>query len=191
MRKFIIKKENTSVSDTNTNTEDYTETYDDETETEYTEYTTEYTNDIKPSTSQGCVSFCKTSYVKPQGGSIQDNLTHEQIIKRLEDFIPLRTLKEKEYLNDLPCHKTWVQYYNTKTKKFRLGGILCKVDYPNYIILINFHTKVYWSVQLKDNIIYVRNKDHTEELTEKQVEKIIKNKLFNLYKRGKLQLIEK
>lgn len=128
-------------------------------------------------------------YEKPSDGSVQENLSDEQKLKLIKHFIPLRTMKEKEYLLELPTHKPWIRYYNLKSKQFRLGGLLCRVQFPDYIILMNYRTKVFWSVQLKDNIIYVSNKDYAKLMTPKQQEFVIKNKLFSLYKRGKLQLI--
>jgi hypothetical protein len=128
-------------------------------------------------------------YERPEDGSIQENLSDEQKLGLIKNFIPLRTMKEKEYLLDLPTHRPWVRYYNLRSKQFRLGGLLCKVHFPDYIILMNYRTKVYWSVQLEHNIIYVSNRDYTKLITPKTQDYIIKNKLLNLYKRGKLQLV--
>jgi hypothetical protein len=124
-----------------------------------------------------------TGYKKPKGGSRQENFSRDDILQRLENYIPLKTMKEKQLLTQLPNFKTWIRYYNTDTKQFRTGGLLMKVSYPDYIMLVNTAQNITWSVQLKNNIIYVPDPKIAKE---KEKADAIKEKLFSLYKRGKL-----
>lgn len=129
----------------------------------------------------------QTGYKKPNSGTRQDNLSRDDILERLENYIPLKTMKEKQLLTQLPIFKTWVRYYNTTTKQFRTGGLLMKVEYPDYIMLVNTAKKITWSVQLQNNIIYVQDpkiKKQKEKENEKEI--AIKEKLFDMYKNGKL-----
>ena len=128
-----------------------------------------------------------TGYKKPSSGSRQDNFTRDEVLKRLENYIPLKTMKEKELLTQLPNFKSWVRYYNTETKQFRTGGLLMKVAYPDYIMLVNTAKNITWSVQLKNNIIYIQDpKIAKQKEKEQSKEEAIKEKLFDLYKNGKL-----
>ena len=142
-------------------------------------------------------SIVNSSYRKPRYGSVQDNLTRDEIVKRLDNYIPLQTMSEKKILTRLPYFKTWIKYYNTTTKQFRVGGLLMKVDYPDYIMLVNTAKNLSWSVQLKDNIIYIpedvelkdtnknvnqqpkRNENQKENDKEKQKENEIKKQSTN------------
>lgn len=121
--------------------------------------------------------------------------TREEMMERVKDYIPLKTMNEKRLLLEYPVIKTFIRYFNVKTNQFRAGGLLVKVVYPDYIVLTNTVNKVFWSVQLKDNIIYVphpekfRLKEKRKEEEKKkdaQREKMIKDKLFQMYKQGRL-----
>jgi hypothetical protein len=121
--------------------------------------------------------------------------TREEMMERIKDYIPLKTMNEKRLLLEYPVIKTFIRYFNVKTNQFRAGGLLVKVVYPDYIVLTNTVNKVFWSVQLKDNIIYVPhpekfrlNEKRKEEEKKKdaQREKMIKDKLFQMYKQGRL-----
>lgn len=140
-----------------------------------------YCRDVKYS------NLNSTGYKKPKGGSRQDNFNRDEILQRLENYIPLKTMKEKQLLTQLPNFKTWIRYYNTETKQFRTGGLLMKVSFPDYIMLVNTAKNITWSVQLKNNIIYVPDpKIAKQKEKENDKETAIKEKLFNLYKSGKL-----
>jgi hypothetical protein len=140
-----------------------------------------YCRDVKYS------NLNNTGYKKPKGGSRQDNFNRDEILQRLENYIPLKTMKEKQLLTQLPNFKTWIRYYNTETKQFRTGGLLMKVAFPDYIMLVNTAKNITWSVQLKNNIIYVPDpKIAKQKEKENDKETAIKEKLFNLYKSGKL-----
>jgi hypothetical protein len=105
----------------------------------------------------GFKSVSRSTFKKPVGGTYQDNITREEILEKLEGYIPLRTIQEKRVLTKLPTYKTMVRYINEKTKKFRNGGLLSKVVYPEYIMLANPALNLVWSVQLKDSIIFIKD----------------------------------
>jgi hypothetical protein len=98
-----------------------------------------------------------STYKKPKNGSNQDNYTKEEILKQLKGYIPLTTLEEKKILTELPIFKTWIKYINLNNKQFRSGGFLMKVQYPDYITLVNTKYNTMWSVQLNKSIIYIRD----------------------------------
>ena len=192
-RKFIIEKQDTTAT---TATSDYIDDYD-----EYYSDTEDVTSSIpirKRKDDKVFTSIVNTDYRKPVSGSKQDNFTRDDILKRLVDYIPLKTMKEKQILQQLPVFKTWIRYYNVETKQFRTGGLLMKVSYPDYIMLVNTSNNISWSVQLKDNIIYipdprkknVKNDQKTQkeqkEKEQKDKENLIKEKLYDMYQKGKL-----
>ena len=189
-KKFIIEKQDTTATDfskyeTETDSDEYfSDTQD------ITQDTSNYKRDSK----SGFKSIVNTNYKKPSSGSRQDNFTREDILNKIENCIPLKTMKEKEILTRLPLFKTWVKYYNTDKKQFRTGGLLMKVEYPKYIMLVNTTNNITWSVQLNDNIIYIphpksireKEQQREEQRQNKEKESLIKNKLFDMYKQGRL-----
>ena len=126
------------------------------------------------------------NYIKPQEGSIQDNMTTTEMIESVKGYRKLYTIAEKEILKNMPLFKTRVKYYDTIKKKFRTGGVLVKVEYPKYIMLMNIVTKAGWSVQLEHNMIFVPEEMIDKEIkqTELNKEKNVKDKLYKLYKGG-------
>lgn len=122
-------------------------------------------------------------YKRPLGGTRQDNLTKDDILKMLNGYVPLRTMEEKKALTKLKCFKTWVRYINMDKKLFRIGGILTRVVYPDYIMLMTPKKDIVWSVQLNNSIIYVK----PPGMSPKEKEKAVKEKLYQLYKAGQLQ----
>jgi hypothetical protein len=165
----------------------------DYTSTIATEFTTDdSTSDFQEGGRVEYKSIVDSLYRKPKSGSVQDNLTRDDILKRLDNYIPLQTISEKKILTKLPIFKTWVKYFNTQTRQFRVGGLLMKVVYPDYIMLVSTAKNLTWSVQLKDNIIYIpedielNDQKQKEKQIEKQKENEIKEKLFKLYKNGEL-----
>jgi c-di-AMP phosphodiesterase-like protein len=135
-------------------------------------------------------------YVKPKEGTYQQNLTKENIINGLEGYRKLVTIEEKKMLNYIPLFKTWVKYYDTLKKEFRLGGVIIKNAYPVYIMLMNMKTKITWSVQLANNIIFIPEdkilenevsiKSIIKKDTPKNKEDKQKEMLWKLYKNGEL-----
>lgn len=189
--KYIIEKQNTSTATGSEYPDDYDEYYSDTENT--TTNTTNTTNTTTITTVQKVAykSLIESNYKKPINGSRQDNFTRDDILKRLENCVPLKSIRDKQILEELPIFKTWIKYYNTTTRQFRTGGLLMKVMFPDYIMLINTAQNITWSVQLKDNIIYIPDQTIVKQ-TQKQKEesdrkeKMIKEKLYDMYKRGKL-----
>lgn len=167
----IIKKES---SDEETSSHHIDEEYDSDT------YTSDGGGKYKYS------SLVDSGYTKPKSGSKQDNMTKEEIREKLQGYRALKTMQEKRYLLSLKPFKVWIRYFNTQTKEFRVGGLLKLVDPElRYIMLVNTNKNLTWSVQLKDNIIFVP-KDLEEKQKAKEKEQLTKEKLFKLYKEGKL-----
>lgn len=180
MKKFIIQKQ-----DSTKGTEDVSEITD-----SYIQDTESYVQDTEEQDGGGTrfTSIIRSDYKKPTRGTKQDNLTKDEIKKKLVGYIPLRTMKEKKILEEMQLFKTWVRYINNDTKQFRTGGLLMKVDYPNYIMLVNTQKNLSWSVQLNDNILFIRDPSDTENYNkEKENVKATKDKLYELYKRGELK----
>jgi hypothetical protein len=205
-KRFIIEKEST------TNTSSYDDTTSSfQTDTISDEY---YTENEGSFNGYPFLNIAKTKYRKPSNGTKQDLFTKDEIISRLENTIPLKSMEEKKILTKLPYFKTWVRYYNTKTKKFRIGGHLMKVVYPDYVVLVNLNNKISWTVQLKDCIFYITdprlkqddtNDTETNDIvntskkfnnynikkdSKDNMEDKIKDKLYTLYKQGKLSRLE-
>lgn len=174
MKRITIQKYDTSSADTTTMSEDESED-----DFDYTLLT-------------------NINYKKPRGGTVQDNFTKEDIKAKLKGYIPLKTMKEKKMLNYLTPFKTWIRYINTTSRLFRTGGLLMKVQYPDYITLANPTTKISWSVQLADNILFIHppetnlKKEQTilpiiKMTREQEKEQRIKDKLYKMYLKGELQ----
>jgi hypothetical protein len=103
----------------------------------------------------------------------------------------LKTIIDKKILENLPVYKTWIKYINIKSKKYRTGGLLVKTSYPDYIMLANPQQKLIWSVQLQDNIIYIKDPrlvNKNKKTPDKET--LIKNKLYEMYKDGRLQAVK-
>ena len=116
--------------------------------------------------------------------SKQSKFTEDEIAEKLRGYVPLKTSEQKKYLETLPLFKTWIRYHNTKLDQFRSGGILIKVSHPDYIVLRNTNNNVAWSVQLKDNIIYVPDPKIKRE---RDKEQRVKDKLYEMFQRGELK----
>lgn len=116
--------------------------------------------------------------------SKQSNFTQDEIDEKLQGYVPLKTMEQKKYLETLTPFKTWIRYHNTKLDQFRTGGILVKVSYPDYLVLRNNKNNVAWSVQLKDNIIYVPDPKLQRD---KDKEQRVKDKLYEMFQRGELK----
>jgi hypothetical protein len=204
-KRFIIEKESTD----SRNTSSYDDTTTFQTDTNSDEY---YTENETSFNGYPFLNIANARYKKPINGTKQDLFTKDEIINRLENSIPLKTMEEKKILTKLPYFKTWVRYFNTKTKKFRVGGHLMKVVYPDYIVLVNLNNKISWTVQLKDCIFYINdprlkgdsvnntnklinnknknNNTNNKNKSNENMEDKIKDKLYSLYKQGKLSRLE-
>ena len=72
--------------------------------------------------------------------------------------------------------------YITNTGDYRIGGILTKIGFPNYIVLLSPYKKITWSVDLKKNTIFM------EDIRKTKKEKIEKDNLYKLYKAGMIEI---
>ncbi len=165
MKKILIKKYDTD-EDISTTSYD-SETYETSKEDGINYYT----------------SIVNSNYIK-KGKSLQDTLTLPEVKQRLDGYV---MIENQNILKTLTPFKTWIKYLNKKTKKFRVGGLLSTID-PDlkYIMLVNTNLKLTWSVQLKDNILFIPDPNR---INEKIKEQKIKDKLYQLYKEKKLTTI--
>jgi hypothetical protein len=177
MKRFYIHKKGTST---------YTDT-DNNTTSEYFD-----TEDQSGGGSSKFQRISDSKYKKPSSGSKQENMDIDDIKKKLQGYIKLKTMADKKMLTTVPPFKTWVRYINNETKQFRTGGLLMKVNYPDYIMLVNTAKNITWSVQLSDNTIFIQDPKGMEDRREKEKQKrekeeTIKDKLYEMYKNGELQ----
>ena len=172
-KRLVIEKKDTS---TTIPTETFSETISYEEDTDYT--ATEQDAEYR------FMSIVNSNYQKPREGTYQDNMSTEDIRKRIEGCHVLKTIQEMRVLETLPVFKTWIRYINRETRQFRTGGLLMKVSYPDYIMLVNPSKNLTWSVQLKDNVLFYREPELVDEETVR--EQAIKDRLYELYKRGDL-----
>jgi hypothetical protein len=180
-KKLIIEKQSTCQTTTTQNTTTTQDTTTDDTTSTITNTLTE----TQPPLYQ---SLADSNYKVPRGGTIQDNMTIDDIKTRLKGCVALKTMADKQALETLPLYKTWIKYINIRTRKFRTGGFLMKSSYPDYIMLVNIKQNLVWSVQLKDNIIYIRDPEIVQaEKKESMKERKIKEKLYDMYKQGRLR----
>jgi hypothetical protein len=112
----------------------------------------------------------------------KNKLSKNEILDKLRDCTSLNTIEEMEILKTLPIMKTWIRYINRNTKMFRAGGMLLKIQYPDYMVLANPFTKVMWSVKLSENILFIKDKEEARKTNK------IKDKLYKLYLEGRLIL---
>lgn len=181
MKRFIIQKQDSTKSTEDVS--DITDSYVQDTESQ-----SQSTEETEQEGGARFNSITRSDYKKPSQGSTQDHFTKDEIKKKLVGYIPLRTMKEKKILEEMPLFKTWVRYINNETKQFRTGGLLMKVEYPKYIMLVNTHKNLSWSVQLDENILFIRDPSDTENYKkEKENVQSMKDKLYELYKRGELK----
>lgn len=131
-------------------------------------------------------SLTDTNY---KGKSKQAEMNKEQIKEKLKGYKALKTANDKKVLLELQPFKAWIRYFNTETKQFRVGGLLKLVDQDlRYIMLVNTAKGITWSVQLNNNIIFIPDPEkQKEKLKEKLKEECEKDKLYKMYKAGKLK----
>lgn len=106
-----------------------------------------------------------TNY-KKTNKSYQDNLSPDEIKKKLEEYKQVEDISEI----NLNSHLRYFSF-NPKTgkKQFRLGGFLTKID-KEYVILSN--GSLSWSVQKKNSVFFV--KMNFSDLKNELIEKISK-----------------
>ena len=72
--------------------------------------------------------------------------------------------------------------YITDEGNYRVGGILTKNGFPDYIVLLSPYKKITWSVDLRKNTIFM------EDVRKTKKEKIEKDNLYKLYKAGMIEI---
>jgi hypothetical protein len=206
LKKIIVEKKESDYSSSESESESDVSRQGSESESESESY---YSSESEKG---GFVSIVDSGYKKSKYGSKQDHMTGDDMVAQLDNYVALKTIKEKKILRKVTPFKTWIRYLNLKTKKFRLGGLLMKVEYPDYIMLVNPKLNLTWSVQLEDNVIYIPDKEYhyyyplsdlqkkemkykrkiEEQKKEKEEkEEILKQHLLSLYKKGNLALKKK
>ena len=110
-----------------------------------------------------------TTY-KKKNNSYQDNLSPNEIKKKLEEYQQVDSI----YDVDLNTHLRYFTLDKNGKKQFRLGGFLTKINKENkYVILSN--GKLSWSVQIEDSIFFkkVPFSELKEEIIEKATKKYV------------------
>ena len=77
----------------------------------------------------------------------------------------------------------WVRYISDEGK-YRTGGILVHNKAPDYFILKNPNNEITWSVNLKKNIIFMK------DIGAKRDQMIEKNNLYRLYLEGYVKILD-
>ena len=189
---YESESESESESEIDTCTDTYTETD----ATTATDTTTD--TPVKKFTMNTYKSLAAQGYKEVQDENIQNTLTKDQIAMRIKDHVVLKTQQDMTLLYTLKTYNTWIKYFNTKLKKFKMGGILTSVDHQlRYIMLANHNCRMRWKVNLQDNVIFVHEKNVPENykylissLLPKDTpkEEVLKENLLTLYKNGKLDI---
>ena len=128
----------------------------------------------------------KNEYIRPQK-TYTDNLTDEEIVKKLEDY------KKVESINEIK-QKSHIRYFllevdkkkGTLTRKFRMGGFVVKVDLENKYVMLSTG-KTSWSVQYDNAILYRKmTTNEIKEEYENDLEKLQHSNEKLLKKLGKI-----
>ena len=77
----------------------------------------------------------------------------------------------------------WVRYISDEGK-YRTGGILVHNKAPEYFVLKNPNNEITWSVNLKKNIIFMK------DIGAKRDQMIEKNNLYRLYLEGYVKILD-
>ena len=123
------------------------------------------------------IKIDQDDYVRPEITK-QDIISSDkdQIKKKLENWI----LVPEDYTYRVDCG-IWIKYIN-KDGAFRNGGVLIKNASPDYFVLKNPIKNISWSVNLKENHIFI------EDLEKKEKEKKMKDLLYELWKNGDIEI---
>lgn len=107
--------------------------------------------------------------------SVQKSFTQKKIDQKLEGYKRLKSSQFKTL-------ETGDSIRYSINGQFRGGGKIKLVKFPDYLICMNPIKHVSWSVQLKDPtiIIWVKTKES------QQHEKLERDKIYEMYKAGKL-----
>lgn len=115
--------------------------------------------------------------------SIQAGFDEEKIKQALVGYKPISNSK----ITSIVTPGDMVRYYSNG--QFRMGGVVKQVNLEKgYLVLMNMNNRnLTWCVQLaKPDIklkLYIKSKD---DIKKKQLDK---NKIYELYTKGKLQLV--
>jgi hypothetical protein len=184
-RKFIVKKANSS---------DDLSSFSEQTSEESYTYETITTQEG----GKKWKTFSESGYKRPKETK-QDQLTKEEILKKLKGYI---RVKYSDQLSSMTPFKTWVKYINKSSKKFRQGGLYVKSGFtsgspdgvPTYIVLYNPKINIVWSVQLKNNWLYIPLPNTSVDglnREEQKKEEAIKTKLYELYLDNRLKITDR
>ena len=123
------------------------------------------------------IKIDQDDYIRPEITK-QDIISSdkEQIRKKLENWI----LVPEDYTYRVECG-IWIKYIH-KNGSFRNGGVLIKNSSPDYFVLKNPIKNISWSVNLKENHIFI------EDLEKKEKEKKMKDLLYELWKNGDIEV---
>ena len=98
--------------------------------------------------------------------------------EKLQHFIQIHPENYEDINNGI-----WIRYISNEGK-YRSGGQLIINKAPNFFILKNPFNNITWSVNLNNNIIFIKNMGI-------QQDKIIeKNNLYKLYEAGLIKILE-
>ena len=78
---------------------------------------------------------------------------------------------------------SWVRYISHEGK-YRSGGVLISNKSPEYMVLKNPYNKYNWSVNCKNNVLFIK------DLSNKREEMIEKNNLYRLYLAGYVKILD-
>ena len=78
---------------------------------------------------------------------------------------------------------SWVRYISHEGK-YRSGGVLISNKSPEYMVLKNPYNKYNWSVNCKNNVLFIK------DLSNKSEEMIEKNNLYRLYLAGYVKILD-
>ena len=123
------------------------------------------------------IKIDQDEYIRPEVTK-QDIISSnkEDIKRKLENWI----LVPEDYTYRLDCG-LWIKYIS-KAGKFRNGGVLIKNGSPDYLVLKNPIKKISWSVNLKENYVFIEDEEKKEK------EKKMKELLYNLWKNGEIEI---
>lgn len=112
-------------------------------------------------------------YQRPQK-TYQDRLTNKDIKDMLKDYILVDNITKIQ----LGTHIRYIiTDTNTNKKKFRVGGLITKIDpLGRYLMLSNGHTQA-WSVQIPNTIFYkkITDEERKEEIKKELLTEINHN----------------
>ena len=122
----------------------------------------------------------KNNTYEKNGATIQDLISEDvnEIKIRLQGYIQIHDDNYKDI--DIGI---WIRYISD-AGKYRTGGILVHNKAPDYFVLKNPNNEITWSVNLKKNIIFMK------DIGAKRDQMIEKNNLYKLYLEGYVKILD-